>query len=125
VAYSPISRGWLTGEFRKLDDLPQSDLRRMLPRFKPDVFDQNFKLVEAVEQIAKRKGVTTAQVAIGWVCRQGAIPIPGSTRDERVIENCKAASPTDEDMAEIQNILDTLPISGERYGGAQEKLLNS
>jgi len=125
VAYSPISRGWLTGEFRKLDDLPQNDFRRMLPRFKPDVFDQNFKLVEAVEQIAKRKGVTTAQVAIGWVCRQGAIPIPGSTRDERVIENCKAASPTDEDMAEIQNILDTLPISGERYGGAQEKLLNS
>jgi len=125
VAYSPISRGWLTGELRKLDDLPQNDFRRMLPRFKPDVFDQNFKLVEAVEQIAKRKGMTTAQVAIGWVCRQGAIPIPGSTRVERVIENCKAASLTDEDMAEIQKILDTLPISGERYGGAQEKFLNA
>ena len=97
----------------------------MLPRLKPDVFDQNFKLVEAVEQIAKRKGVTTAQVAIGWVCRQGAIPIPGSARVERVIENCKAASLTDEDMAEIQKILDTLPISGERYGGVGEKLLNA
>lgn len=83
VAYSPISRGWLAGEFRKLDDLPQSNFRRMLPRFKPDVFDQNFKLVEAVEQVAKRKGMTTAQEAIGWVCRQGAIPIPGSTRVER------------------------------------------
>jgi len=125
IAYSPISRGWLTGEFRKLDDLPQDDFRRMLPRFKPDVFDQNFKLVEAVAQIAKRKGVTTAQVAIGWVCRQGAIPIPGSIRVERVIENCKVASLTDEDMAAIQKILHALPVSGERYGGAQEKLLNA
>lgn len=97
----------------------------MLPRFKPEVFDQNFKLVEAVEHIAKRKGVTTAQVAIGWVCRQGAIPIPGSIREERVIENCAAASLTDEDMVEIQKILDTLPVCGERYGGAHEKLLNA
>ncbi|KAL8711532.1 MAG: hypothetical protein Q9225_007097 [Loekoesia sp. 1 TL-2023] len=124
VAYSPMSRGWLTGELRKLDDIPQNDIRRMLPRFQPDVFDQNLKLVEAVEHVAKRKGMTTAQVAIGWVCHQGAIPIPGSTRIERVIENCKAASLTDEDMAEIQKILDTLPISGERYGGELEKQLN-
>ena len=125
MAYSPVGRGWLTGEIRKLDDLPQNDFRRMMPRFKPDVFDQNFKLVEAVEQIAKRKGVTTAQVAIGWVCRQGAIPIPGSTRVERVMENCKVSSLTDEDMIEIQKILDTLPVSGGRYGGGHEKFLNA
>ncbi|RYO97386.1 hypothetical protein DL765_011230 [Monosporascus sp. GIB2] len=125
IAYSPISRGWLTGEIRKLDDLPADDFRRMLPRFKPEVFDQNFKLVEAVERIAKRKGVTTAQVAIGWVVAQGAIPIPGSTRVERVIENIKAASLTDGELAEIQKILDTFPVSGQRYGGAQEKLLNA
>ena len=125
MAYSPVGRGWLTGEWRKLDDIPPNDFHRMMPRFQPDVFDQNFKRVEAVEQIAKRKGVTTAQVAIGWVCRQGAIPIPGSTKIERVIENCKAASLTDEDMAEIQKILETLPISGERYGGVHEKLLNA
>ena len=97
----------------------------MLPRFKPEVFDQNLKLVKAIEEIAKRKGTTTAQVAIGWVSRQGAIPIPGSIRIERVIENCKPASLTDEDEAEIQNILDTLPISGERYDGAHEQFLNA
>ncbi|KAI1406816.1 Aldo/keto reductase [Hypoxylon sp. FL1857] len=125
VAYSPISRGWLTGELRKLDDLPKDDFRRMLPRFKPEVFDQNLKLVEAVEQIASRKGVTTAQVAIGWVCRQGAIPIPGSARIEHVIENTKIASLNEGDLAEIQAILDTLPISGERYGGVQETFLNA
>ena len=125
MAYSPVGRGWLTGEIRKLDDLAQNDFRRMMPRFQPDVFDQNFKLVEAVEQVSKRKGVATAQVAIAWVCRQGAIPIPGSTRVERVIENCKPASLTDEDMAELRNILNTLPVSGQRYGGVHEKLLNA
>lgn len=125
IAYSPIGRGWLSGDFRKLEDLPENDFRRRMPRFQPQVFDQNIKLVEAVEHIAKRKGVTTAQVAIGWVCRQGAIPIPGSTKSERIIENCKPAALTDEDMVEIQKILDTLPISGDRYGGAHEKLLNA
>ena len=125
VAYSPISRGWLTGDIRKYDDLPPNDFRRMLPRFKPDVFEQNLKLVEAVEIIAKRKGTTTAQVAIAWVCRQGAIPIPGSTKVDRVVENCKVVSLTNEDMAEIRNMLETLPIYGERYGGAHEKLLNA
>ncbi|KAK3370064.1 NADP-dependent oxidoreductase domain-containing protein [Podospora didyma] len=125
IAYSPISRGWLTGEFRTLDDLPQNDFRRMLPRFQPEVFADNFKLVEAVEQLAKRKGVTTAQVAIGWVRRVGAIPIPGSVRIERVIENTADVELTDDDMLELQKILDTLPIQGQRYGGAQEKLLKA
>ncbi|EMR63239.1 putative pyridoxal reductase protein [Eutypa lata UCREL1] len=127
IAYSPISRGWLTGELRKLEDLPADDFRRMLPRFQPAVFDQNFKLVEAVQGIAKRKGkgVTTAQIAIGWVVAQGAIPIPGSARVERVVENTHPAVLTDADLVEIRTILDTLPISGERYGGAHEKFLNA
>ncbi|KAI7198981.1 Aldo/keto reductase [Hortaea werneckii] len=125
IAYSPISRGWLTGEYRTLDDLPETDYRRHFPRFKPEVFAQNFKLVEAVEQIAKRKGVTTPQVAIGWVCRQGAIPIPGSTKVERVTQNTNPADLTNDEMVEIQKLLDGLPIGGERYGGAGEKLLNA
>jgi pyridoxine 4-dehydrogenase len=124
AAYSPVGRGWLTGDLRKLDDLTENDFRRMLPRFRPENFDQNLKLVEAVGYIAKRKGVTTAQVAIGWVCRQGAIPIPGSTKEVHIIENCKPASLADEDMVEIQKILDTLPVSGQRYGGQHEAVLN-
>ncbi|KAK9389412.1 NADP-dependent oxidoreductase domain-containing protein [Lipomyces mesembrius] len=79
----PVGRGWLTGELRMVDDLAENDFRRMLPRFNPENFDQNLKLVEAVGQIAKRKGETTAQVAIGWVCHQDAIPIPGSTKEAR------------------------------------------
>ncbi|KAI1775397.1 aldo/keto reductase [Hypoxylon cercidicola] len=124
IAYSPVSRGWLTGQFRKIEDIPANDMRRMLPRFKPEVFDQNLKLVEAVEAVAKRKGATVPQVAISWVCRQGTIPIPGSTKVERVIENCKDVSLDENDMAELQRIMDTLPISGERYGGKFETQLN-
>ncbi|MCJ1281558.1 Pyridoxine 4-dehydrogenase [Xylographa opegraphella] len=105
----------------------QSDFRRMLPRFQPDIFDQNIKLVKAVKQIAKRKGVTTAHVVIGWVCRPGAIPIScgGSIRVERIIENGSAALLSHDDMAEMQNILDTMPISGQRCGDAHEKLLDT
>lgn len=124
AAYSPVGRGWLTGELRKLDDLAENDFRRMLPRFQPENFDQNLKLVEGVRKIAGGKGVTTAQVAIGWVCRQGAIPIPGSTKEARIVENSKPASLTDHDMAEIQKILDAIPVSGERYGGQHEAMLN-
>ncbi|KAM7201538.1 NADP-dependent oxidoreductase domain containing protein [Naviculisporaceae sp. PSN 640] len=124
AAYSPVGRGFITGEIRSLDDLPEKDFRRMLPRFQPENFEQNLKLVEAVGKIAKRKGVTTAQVAIGWVVRQGAIPIPGSKTGSRIIENCTPASLTDFEMAEIKKILDTIPISGQRYGGAHEAMLN-
>ncbi|KAG7006465.1 pyridoxal reductase [Physcia stellaris] len=124
AAYSPVGRGWLTGELRKLDDLPENDFRRTLPRFQPENFDQNLKLVEGVRKIAEGKGVTTAQVAIGWVCRQGAIPIPGSTKEARIVENSKPAALTDQDVAEIQKLLDAIPISGERYGGQHEAMLN-
>ena len=124
AAYSPPGRGTLSGEIRKLDNLPGNDFRRMLPRFKAENFDQNLKLVDAVGQIAKQKNVTTAQVALGWVHYQGAIPIPGSSKEPRIIENCNQTSLTDEKMAEIKEILDAFPISGERYGGQHEAMLN-
>ncbi|KAL2277224.1 hypothetical protein FJTKL_00095 [Diaporthe vaccinii] len=124
VAYSPVSRGWLTGEFRKPEDIAENDLRRHLPRFQPGAFEQNFKLVEAVEEVAKRKGATVAQVGIAWVRRQGAIPIPGSRRVERVVENCQDVELSADDLAEIQTLLESLPITGGRYPAAFESLLN-
>lgn len=124
VAYSPVSRGWLTGEFRKPEDIAENDLRRHFPRFQPGAFEQNFKLVEAVEGVAKRKGATVAQVAIAWVRRQGAIPIPGSRRVERVAENCQDVELSEDDLAEIQRLLESLPITGGRYPAAFESLLN-
>ncbi|KAI6083811.1 aldo/keto reductase [Hypoxylon rubiginosum] len=124
IAYSPVSRGWLTGEFRKIEDLPAGDIRRIFPRFQPQNFQQNIKLVEAVEKVAERMGATVPQVAISWVRRQGTIPIPGTTQVERVVENCKDVELSEEDLAELQKIMDTLPISGERYGGKFEAQLN-
>ncbi|KAH8658216.1 aldo/keto reductase [Xylariales sp. PMI_506] len=125
VAYSPVGRGGLTSAFRSLDELPENDMRRRMPRFQPGVIEQNLKLTAAVEEIAKRKRTTTAQVAIGWVCRQGAIPIPGSTRPERIVENTHPAALTEEDLAELQTIIETLPIAGPRYGGVHENFLNA
>ena len=124
AAYSPVSRGWLTGGIRSLDDMPENDFRRQLPRFKAENFAQNLKLVDAVGEIAKRKGVSVAQVAIGWVCKQGAVPIPGSTKEGRVVENCRPAELTEEEMREIHGLLDEIPIMGERYGGKHEAILN-
>jgi pyridoxine 4-dehydrogenase len=125
IAYSPVGRGWLTSQFKKLDDLPPSDFRRVhFDRFKPEVFDQNYKLVEAVEKIAERKGLKTAQIAIAWVARQGAIPIPGSTNLERTAMNSKLADLNDEDMLDLQKAMDAFPVGGKRFGGAHEKLLN-
>ncbi|KAF1943011.1 Aldo/keto reductase [Clathrospora elynae] len=126
IGYSPVGRGWLTGQFKKVEDLPANDFRRThFPRFKAEAFDQNRKLVVAVEKIAERKDLKTSQVAIAWVARQGAIPIPGSTNPERVEMNSHLSELTDGEMLELREALDTFPIAGERYGGAHEKLLNA
>ncbi|KAF2126683.1 Aldo/keto reductase [Dothidotthia symphoricarpi CBS 119687] len=125
VGYSPVGRGWLTGQYKKVDDLPPNDFRHMFPRFKPEVFDQNYKLVEAVTKVAERKDLKTSQVAVAWAARQGAIPIPGSSNVDRVVLNSKLSELTEEDMRELQKALDLFPIAGERYGGAHEKLLNA
>jgi pyridoxine 4-dehydrogenase len=125
VAYSPVSRGWLTGTFRKVEDVPANNPLFLRPRFAPENFDQNYKLVEAVEKIAKRKDLVVSQVAIAWVVKHGAIPIPGSSNADRIALNSEIVDLTDDDMEELQQVLDTFPVMGERYGGEQEKFLNA
>ena len=95
---------------------------RHMPRFQPDVFDENIKLVHAVEAIAQKKGVTPAQIALGWVLYQSGkkgmgtiIPIPGATTSARVKENMKPARLDEADMKELAEILDKFPIVGDRY----------
>jgi pyridoxine 4-dehydrogenase len=124
VGYSPLDRGWLTGQFKKLSDLPENDFRRQWPRFQPGAFEQNVKLAEAVEKIAKKKGCTSPQVAIAWVKQQGAIPIPGATKPERVVENCKEVTLTEAEMVELQKKLDEMEIGGSRYPEFFHKHLN-
>lgn len=122
LAYSPVGRGFLTGQ---IQNRPKDDPRQRLARFQPGaVFDQNLKLVEAVEQIAQRKGASLASVAISWVKRQGTIPLPGASKTEQVLQNCTDVELTEEDLADIQKVLDTFPVAGPRYGGPLEALLN-
>lgn len=106
-------------------DIPTNDFRHMLARFKPEAFEQNAKLVEAIDKFAQRKGLTVAQVAIAWVVRQGAIPIPGSSKLERIRINSRAAELGEEDMQELESLRKQLPVAGERYGGVHERHLNA
>ncbi|GJC99627.1 aldo/keto reductase [Colletotrichum higginsianum] len=119
IAYSPVGRGMLTGQVKTLDDIPHDDMRRHMPRFQPDTFGINIKLVEQVETLARKKGVTPAQLAIGWTValsrRPGIpmiIPIPGATTADRVNENAKLVELTDEEMAEIDATLAKFEVVG-------------
>ena len=124
VAYSPVGRGMLTGQFKKFEDIPKDSLllHMNFPRFQKENFDINLQLVEKAEEIAKKKGCTIAQLAINWTRalsrRPGMptiIPIPGATTKDRVEENSKQLDLTDEEMAEIDAILAKFTPVGARY----------
>ncbi|OKL63150.1 hypothetical protein UA08_01605 [Talaromyces atroroseus] len=122
VAYSPIGRGLLTGQIRKFEDLPEDSSMRNYPRFQPGNFEINLQLVHQVEKIAEKKGCTAAQLAINWTRalsrRPGMptiIPIPGATTAARVEENSKLIDLTDEEMAQIDEILAKFTTAGARY----------
>lgn len=146
VAYSPLGRGFLvsaitliiqihadkvpkTGRFQSFDDLEPDSVLRHLPRYQPDVFAENLKLVHAVEGLAKKKGVTSAQIALGWILYQSGkdgmpiiIPIPGATTPERIEENLKPAKLDAEDMKVLDEIIKNFPPTGARYDEAHMKL---
>lgn len=121
VAYSPLGRGLLAGQIKTLDDIPADSMLRHFPRFQPDTFDINIKLLKHVEAIAQKKGCKPSQVAINWTIAQAkkigvpVIPIPGATTAERVDENAKVLELTNEELSEIEKILKTIEIVGARY----------
>ncbi|KAL8786722.1 MAG: hypothetical protein Q9195_008097 [Heterodermia aff. obscurata] len=124
IAYSPIGRGMLTGELKKYEDIPEDSLLRQFnfPRFSKENFHINLQLVEKVEEIAKQKGCTPAQLAINWTRALSRrpkmptiIPIPGATTAARVEENSKPIDITDEDLAQIDSILAKFTPAGDRY----------
>jgi aryl-alcohol dehydrogenase-like predicted oxidoreductase len=92
VAYSPLGRGFLTGAIRSVNDLAEDDWRRGNPRFQGENFQKNLELVDAVEEIAREKGLTAAQIALAWILSRGdrIVPIPGTRRIERLEENAAA-----------------------------------
>jgi aryl-alcohol dehydrogenase-like predicted oxidoreductase len=119
VAYSPLGRGFLTGQIRSVDDLAADDWRRTLPRFQRENFQKNLDLVAAVEELAEARGCTPSQLALAWVMAQGEdiIPIPGTKRIKYLEQNVAALEVT-LTPEEIAHLSDALPIGaavGECY----------
>ncbi len=119
VAYSPIGRGFLSGQWRSIDDLAADDWRRNNPRFQGENFQRNLDVVEKIEEIAREKGVTPAQLAIAWVLAQGddIVPIPGSKSRKHLEENVAAAEIelTPEELARIDAVAPKGVAAGDRY----------
>jgi len=118
VPYSPLGRGFLTGDIRTTDDLAEFDFRKDLPRFQGDNFQRNLDLVDEVRTIADNKGVTPAQLALAWLMAQGddVVPIPGTKRPRRVEENAGAAhlELNDADLAQIEEVSPAGAAAGDR-----------
>jgi aryl-alcohol dehydrogenase-like predicted oxidoreductase len=128
VPYSPLGRGFLSGEIKSIDDLAADDFRRSNPRFMGENFQKNLDLVAAVQAIAVDKGVTAAQLALAWVLAQGEhlVPIPGTRRIRTLEENVAAVdlTLTPEDLARIDGVFPKGAASGHRYAEAARSALN-
>jgi aryl-alcohol dehydrogenase-like predicted oxidoreductase len=119
VAYSPLGRGFLTGQFQRFEDLPADDYRRNSPRFQGENFQKNLDLLRRVEEIARGKGCTPSQLALAWVLAQGddIVPIPGTKRRKYLEENAAAFSVklSGEELREIDEVFPLASAAGERY----------
>jgi aryl-alcohol dehydrogenase-like predicted oxidoreductase len=128
VSYSPLGRGFLTGQFKKFEDLAADDFRRYSPRFQGENFAKNLELVGRITEIAESKGVTPGQLALAWVLAQGEdiVPIPGTKRRSYLEENAEASSIelTTDDLAQIAEIMPQGAAAGLRYPEAMMKFVN-
>jgi len=119
VPYSPLGRGFLTGKIKELEDLPEDDYRRTTPRFQGENFQRNLDLVKRVEEIAREKKCTPAQLALAWVLAQGndIVPIPGTKRRKYLQENIGALDVelTTKDLAHIDDVAPQRAFAGARY----------
>ncbi|PYI07877.1 Aldo/keto reductase [Aspergillus sclerotiicarbonarius CBS 121057] len=121
LTYAPLGYGFLTGQIRKLEDIPQGDVRHMFGRFQPQTFHKNLALVGKVNEFAQRRGITPAQLALAWIRAHSntsncgiIIPIPGATAAVRVEENCKEVQLSVEEKQQLDEILESFQIIGER-----------
>ena len=119
VAYSPLGRGFLTGEIKSPSDFPDDDYRRFHPRFTGENFDRNIELVREIGEIAEEKGCTPAQLALAWVLSRGndVVPIPGTKRRTYLQQNIGALSValSESDMQRIDQIIPPGAAAGDRY----------
>jgi len=128
VPYSPLGRGFLTGKIRRFEDLPEDDYRRSSPRFQGENFQRNLDLVKRVEEIAREKKCTPAQLALAWVLAQGddIVPIPGTKRRRYLQENVGALNVelTSADLARIDQVAPEHAFAGKRYPDWAMEMVN-
>jgi len=128
VAYSPLGRGFLTGQFKTFDDLAADDYRRNSPRFQGDNFQKNLDLVRRVEEMAKQKGCKPSQLALAWVLAHGddIVPIPGTKRRKYLEENVGAINIqlSPEDLRRIDEVFPRDATAGARYPEHMMQLVN-
>jgi pyridoxine 4-dehydrogenase len=123
----------LSGEIKSAADIPEGDFRRTIPRFFEENFSKNLKLVKELQKLVqKRGGITPAQLAISWVRSLSEkngnpiiIPIPGATKEERIFENAKEVTLSPEELQEIDAILESFKVEGDRYSGPLAALMNA
>jgi aryl-alcohol dehydrogenase-like predicted oxidoreductase len=128
VAYSPLGRGFLTGAFKRFEDLPADDYRRFSPRFQGENFARNLELVAIVEEIARARGGTPSQVALAWLFSRGddIVPIPGTKRRTYLEENVEALGLALEpaDFERLERAFPQGAAAGERYPAASMAAVN-
>lgn len=119
MAYSPLGRGMLTGKYKSADDFEEGDSRRFLPRFSPENFAKNLKLVDGLVSLAKKKGCTAGQLTLAWLLAQGddIIPIPGTKKIKYLEENIGSldVSLSSEELQEIRQLIEAAEVHGTRY----------
>lgn len=129
VAYSPLGRGFLTGQIKKFEDLEADDYRRHSPRFQGENFEKNLQLVARIEELAAQKGVKASQLALAWLLAQGdfVLPIVGTKRRTYLQENLGAldVALTSDDLKAIDEIAPNGAAAGTRYPEAMMKLVNA
>jgi aryl-alcohol dehydrogenase-like predicted oxidoreductase len=128
VAYSPLGRGFLTGRFRRFEEIPEGDYRRNSPRFRGENFQKNLALVDRVREIAGEKGVKASQLALAWVLAQGEeiVPIAGTARRDHLEENIAALDIVlwREDLRRIDEMAPKGAVAGPRYPEAAMRHVN-
>jgi aryl-alcohol dehydrogenase-like predicted oxidoreductase len=128
VAYSPLGRGFLTGQITSFYDFTEDDYRRFSPRFQGDNFDKNLKLVRRIEEIAQARGYKASQLALAWVLAQGQyiVPIPGTKRRTYLEENLGALNVqlSPDELAQIEDAFPLDAVAGTRYPEAAMSSVN-
>lgn len=120
VAYSPLGRGFISGDIKNPEDFAENDFRRNIPRFQGDQFYKNLELVSEIRKMAAQKDITPSQLAIAWVVAKGHLPIPGTKRVKYVEQNMEAASIalSDSELQQLESIIPFGTTTGDRYDAA-------